>query len=143
MPADRLPGFTAFRCGHDGFAYNEAAFRHLLTIERHRARRSVRRLLLVLVTNRQPLPSGSMLTRRITSAVFEALGQCVREVDFVGWYREGAVPGAVLALNSGSPADVRQQVIDRVSRVLGVRLSPQEVTQLRVRVVSMGAETES
>ena len=143
MPADRVPGFTAFRCGHNGFAYNEAAFRHLLAIERHRARRSVRRLLLVLVTGRQSLPSGSTLTRRITSAIFEALGQCVREVDLVGWFQEGAVPGAVLALNSGSPADVRQQVIDRLSRGLAAHLSPQEVTQLRVRVVPMGAQRES
>jgi hypothetical protein len=143
MPADRDPGFTAYRCGHNGFAYNEAAFRHLLTIERHRARHSVRRLLLVLVTSRQPLPSGSLWTRRTTSAVFDALGQSVREVDFVGWYREGAVPGAVLALKHGSPAHVRQQVIDRVSRLLGVRLPAREATQLRVRVRSIGTDTES
>ena len=142
MPADRVPGFTAFRCGHNGFAYNEAAFRHLLAIERHRARRLVRPLLLVLVTGRSAL-SGSMLTRRITTAVFEALGQCVREVDFVGWYREGAVPAAVLALKGGSPADVRHKVTDRISRMLAVRLSPQESRQLRVRVVSMAAQTEN
>jgi hypothetical protein len=143
MPADRDPGFTVYRCGYNGFAYNEAAFRHLLTIERLRARRSVRRLLLVLVTSRQPLRSGSRLTRRITSAVFEALGQSVREVDFVGWYREGAVPGAVLALKHGSAAYVRQQVLDRVTHLLGVRLPAQEATQLRVRVRSIGADTES
>ena len=36
------------------------------------------------------------LTDATAAALFGGLGACVREVDFVGWYREGYVAGAVL-----------------------------------------------
>ena len=37
------------------------------------------------------------LTDATAAALFRGLGASVREVDFVGWYREGQVAAAVLA----------------------------------------------
>jgi hypothetical protein len=137
MALDVSPAYSAFECGTLGPAYNEVAFRHFLAIERQRAKRGRRELLLVLVNLTIDRRSRAPLGSRMSGQIFNVLGACVREVDFVGWHREGKVAGAVIALRLGAPADVQRLLAERVGNALRVQL-PAEQTQLRVRVVRLG-----
>ena len=140
MALDLSPAYSAFECGTLGLAYNEIAFRHFLDIERRRAERSRRALLLLLVHFKTIRMSRAPLGHEISSQVFKALGGCVREVDFVGWHREGKVAGAVVALGGGASADVQRLIAGRVGKALAAHLSKDQVTQLRVRIVRLCGE---
>lgn len=97
-------------------AYNEEAFRYLLEVERKRVERTS--LLLLVRAYRNPqlqLP----LTSAEAAAVFSALCLCIREVDFVGWFREHRIAGAVLSQGSSPasgnmPARMAERMAERV-----------------------------
>jgi hypothetical protein len=118
-------------------AYNEAAFRYFLAIEKTRAERSTRSLLLVLVKLRRPR-NHTGLNAHTSFAMFSALRACVREVDFVGWYRQDLVAGAVLTHTGTASRKVRHQLIARIVRVLTQKLRPDDTAGLEVRVVDVG-----
>jgi hypothetical protein len=64
----------------------------------------------------------------------------VREVDFIGWFRNQQVAGAVLAQGLEEPgAHASRRVVERVNRVLSERLPKSVATRLRVRVVRLGS----
>jgi len=123
-------------------AYNEAAFRHFLAVERSRAQRSQRFLYLVLVAIRKSPGRRAQLTNATADALFWGLGVSVREVDFVGWYREGQVAAAVLAQGMKvSDERVASVITDRVLFELKKRLSTAQSSNLRVRVVRLGGRS--
>lgn len=139
---DGPPDASVTRLDHadHGHAYNEDAFCYFLGVERRRAERSNRPLLLLLADLKEPAggtsaPIGSVLA----TALFAALGQCVRETDFVGWYREGRVVGAVLIQHSDTPeGDMSRSIIgQRVGRTLAGTLSRDIVDRLQVRVYQL------
>jgi hypothetical protein len=138
MALESLPAYSSFDCGTLGLAYNEVAFRHFLTIEQRRAERARRTLLLLLVNSKMGRLSRPPLEPRTSGQIFKVLGDCVREVDFVGWYREGKVAGAVVGLGTGAPADVQHRLKVRISKALTAQLPTDQLTQLRVRVVPLG-----
>jgi hypothetical protein len=78
-----------------GHAYNEAAFRYLLALERRRSERLGLPLLLLLVELESSPPWSSLLDRR-AARLFAALVGCARETDIIGWYRRDRVAGIVL-----------------------------------------------
>jgi len=135
MALESIPAHTAFLSGAAGVAYNEAAFRHFLGIERRRVERSERSLLLVLVSLRTSPGRIDTLPSDAAAALFAALGSTVREVDFVGWYREGRVAAAVMAQTTASPIDSRARVADRVAATL--RDTALADLPLRVRVATL------
>ena len=99
---DRVPKALALMgrlslWGRKGQIYSEEAFRHMLAIERKRARRSNRSLFLLLVRFKGNSGSGLEIPPALAALLFSGLGLCVREIDFVGWHREGRIAGAVLA----------------------------------------------
>jgi hypothetical protein len=125
--------------GREGDVYDEEAFQHFLSVERIRAQRSDRPLLLLLVGLR-----GSGANDRVPQSVlpglFSGLGLCVREIDFVGWYREGRLAGAVLAQGVDLPdREAAHRIVARVTSTLGERLRPSVAKRLRVRIVRIGA----
>lgn len=136
MALEQIPGYTGFRGGPAGPAYNEAAFQHFLAVDRRRAERTMRSLLLVLVTMREA-QGKSNLSPATAAALFAGLGECVREVDFVGWYREGRVAAAVLAQGIHSPVEARLRTTDRIAQALAKRLTVAQARDLRVRVVRL------
>jgi hypothetical protein len=140
VATEATPAYSAFRCGEQGFAYNEAAFKHFLGLERRRAHRSRRLLLLVLVKSRIRGRSRADLDPGSAALAFKAVGACVREVDFIGWYREGKVIGAVAPLSAGAAPDVARRLQARVDRMLKVEMGPEQVAGLRVRVVRLGGK---
>ena len=137
MNLESLPAYSDFPSGVDGRAYNEAAFRHFLAIERRRAEASMQSVLLVLVMVRRDSAANTDLPDDTAAAIFRGLGESVREVDFVGWFHEGRVAGAVLAQGMATTEKARQLMADRVVRTLRKRLPVSLSKKLRVRVVHL------
>ena len=140
MELDSAPAYSEFDCGPLGPAYNEVAFRHFLAIERRRAERARRALLLILVNLRMSPGPRPPLGPRLSARIFSVLGACVREVDLVGWHREGTVAGAVIGLGNNASADARRLLAERVGRALMGQLPGDHITRLRVRVVRLGGK---
>src|SRR5262245_3842050 len=78
--------------------YNQPAFRYFLNVERKRADRTRRSLLLVVIRARKHLRARPQLALAMGRAVLRLLSTCVRGVDLVGWYRDGLVAAALLPL---------------------------------------------
>ena len=87
---------VASRC--ESGAYNEEAFRHLLAIEAKRSEQSGRywQILLVYRTDAQGriVQMSSEFARNVIAASVHSF----RETDYVGWYRDGHIIGAVLTV---------------------------------------------
>jgi hypothetical protein len=121
-------------CPHQ--PYSEEAFRYFLGLERKRAERSGRSLLLLLVSLTPDGDGEKGIPDTIAVRLFPALSLCVRDVDFIGWYRHGRVAGAVLTQGADSPAlEASEQIERRVAGLLGRRLASPELARLQVRVL--------
>jgi hypothetical protein len=118
----RAPGLTSE-------VYEEPAFRHFLGLERRRAERRGRSLLLLLVD----LGHTAKPTATVEQTVFEVLGTCVRETDFLGWYDAGRVAGAVLVQGDAAPTPaVCRSIGKRVAGLLKNGLDPDLAPEVRV-----------
>jgi hypothetical protein len=136
MELQSNPGYTTFHGGVAGLAYNEAAFSHFLAIERRRAERSRRSILLVLVSAQSHAGRPAVLSQAAATDLFARLGASVREVDFVGWYREGRVAAAVLTQQGPVSSEIRDRVVNRVTSAVSIPALAAH-GRLRVRVVSL------
>lgn len=142
MMLESLPAYSEFASGPGSQAYNETTFRHFLAIERRRAECSMRSALLILVTIRRT-PKTAMLTDGTAAAIFRGLGDSIREVDFVGWFRQGRVAGAVLAQSTSTATDkARQLLADRVMRTLKQMVPADQSNLLSVRVIRLAPRNQ-
>src|SRR4029077_4872769 len=120
--------------GRLGQAYNEQAFRYFLQIERGRAARARRPVLMVLMELKK---SGepALIDPAVAAKVFDCLWCCLRETDVIGWYRQDRVAGAVLTHVEGECGPQVLNVIrQRVDEALCASLSTDVARQFRVRV---------
>jgi hypothetical protein len=121
-----------------GQAYNEEAFSYFLALERKRSERSGRPFLLLLieVVELMELRGSSVrVDSNIARKLFDALRPSLRETDFIGWYREGRVIGAVLTQPVRVPgADISRAIHQRIGESLQECLSPDVSSRLQVRV---------
>jgi hypothetical protein len=125
-------------------AYQEQAFRHFLTVERKRAERAGRSMLLLLVEFKAGRSGDSVIDPALASKLFAALTMCVREIDFIGWYRCDRVAGAVLTQGPEAPAqDVSQQIGDRVAEALAERLPMHVRRRLQVRILQLHSRVKN
>jgi hypothetical protein len=125
-------------------ALNEEAFRYFLTIERKRAERSGRSMLLLLVEFKSEREGDSRMDRLVSTKLFTGLAACVREIDFIGWYRTDRVAGAVLSQGSDTPAqDVAQQIGERVAQLLSERLPSHVRRRLQVRILQLHSKVKN
>ncbi len=119
--------------------YDQEAFRHMLAIERKRARFAKTTILFLSVRITDEAGSGVKISRTIARILFAGLGHCFREVDFVGWLRQGRVAGAVLAQGPVAPGDdVLPRIVERVSHLLSRRVPLAAAQRLDVRVIRLG-----
>jgi hypothetical protein len=127
---DRELGGFALRDGL-GHAYNEEAFQYFLEIERKRSELSNRPFLLMLVDFKKHPRIDSVMAEKL----FSVLSLCLRETDFLGWYREGRVAGAVLTQH-GEPGrdDLSDGVHQRIEEALREGLPRDLARQLQARV---------
>ena len=117
-------------------AYSEEAFRYFLEIERRRAEVSCRPLLLLLLDlKKQGSPDGYAIPAAVATKLFSSLTLCLRDTDFVGWYRDGRVAGAVLTQNAETTdTGIADLIAQRVTTALKDTL-PEEVSiRIQVRV---------
>jgi hypothetical protein len=120
--------------------YDQSAFRHFLALERRRAERRGRSLVLLLV-DMAPLPRGRRAAGTIEQTIFGILETCVRESDFLGWYTTARIAGAVLVQgDTPPPPDVCHAIGQRVTAMLKVRLPGDFGTE--VRVLTLAAKRE-
>ena len=133
------PGFIVID-GQAGRAYNEAAFRYFLDVERKRAEHARRQLLLVLINRRGTIMARPPLGKSTGPAVLDALTECTREVDVVGWYRDGYIAGALLHTAGIAEPATRQVLFARVMAALQQRLTS-DIARLQVRVIGVGGKS--
>ena len=125
--------------GRMSHVYSQEEFRRVLSIERKRAQRSCSSFLLFLVRLKRTSGSTIDIPPGIAAMLFSGLSLCLREVDFVGWHREGRVAGAVLAQGPVPPdVDVSPRIVERVTQILSRRLPAPDSTRLDVRVIRLG-----
>jgi hypothetical protein len=131
--ADPLDGFAVR--GFPGLVCNEQAFHYLLAIERRRSENTRRPFLLMLI-------EGDALAAGILGGgahwlerLFPIVCNAVRETDFVGWYRHGAVVGVTFT-QDGRPATTHGSGIvrDRIVEAFHSQLPSHLVPQLRLRL---------
>jgi len=119
--------------GRLGQAYNEQAFRYFLAIERKRSERSGHPFLLLLVDLKEQEGASASFDSMVANNLFSNLRLCLRETDFVGWYREERVAGAVLIeLGDRRPTEVSRLIGQRVSERLYERLPSGVARRLQV-----------
>jgi hypothetical protein len=76
----------------------------------------------------------------IAQKLFEGLSTCLRESDFIGWYRGERAAGAVLTQRvetAGVAAGIPRQMSDRISAALREGLPLEAAERLRVRVYQL------
>jgi hypothetical protein len=124
--------------GRMGQAYNEEAFRYFLTVERKRAASSRRSFLLLLVSIKKRSGVSRPIRPVVATSIFAGLWLGVREVDFIGWFREGRVAGAVLTQGADPIApDVSRRISQRLTETLRGRVPAHVARRLHVRVLQL------
>ena len=137
MAIESIPATSGFRVGSVGHAYNEAAFRYFLDADRKRVDRFERSIVLLLVSVRREPGRSVVLKEATASALVAGLAAGIREVDFVGWYREGRIAGAVLPQAPAAPRELRDVIAQRIVAILKKFLPAEDARHLHVRVVQL------
>jgi hypothetical protein len=121
-----------------GQAYNEEAFRYFLDIERRRAARARRPVVLLLMDVKEPSVPGADIDPLLAAKLFSGLLLCLRETDVIGWYHEDRIVGAVLnQLDSAPGPNVPLAIRQRVSGAIRTGLPLEIADRLRVRVYQL------
>jgi hypothetical protein len=129
------PSFGLVADDRSGQVYNQEAFRYFLDIERKRSESSERPFLLLLIDLKKQAAADAHLDAEVAAKLFAALAPALRETDFVGWYHEGRVAGAVLTQHAGpGVTDVPEVISQRIAKALGQHLPSAVARRLQVRV---------
>jgi hypothetical protein len=142
-PADRPTAADSCACGlvtGDAHAdvYNEEAFRYFLDIERKRSESSNRPFVLLLVDLTKQSMAPNEIDPPSAQTLLSAMALCVRETDFIGWYRTRSVVGAVLTQHADTAgAELQEAVSRRIAQVLDQRLPADLAQRVRVRVYQL------
>jgi hypothetical protein len=118
-----------------GQTYTEEVFRYFLRVERNRKARARRSVLLLLVSLQEGHGEKRAIPRAVANEIFSGLWLTVREVDFVGWFRQDRVAAAVLTQGDAlpSPEDCRR-IAQRITRGLLHRVPIDIAGRLDVQV---------
>ena len=124
-------------------AYSEEAFRYLLAIERKRGERSGRPFFLLLVDLKRHDGDVGMDVD-VATQVFSGLARALRDTDFIGWYREGRIVGAVLTqLTDFADSQIPRIVGQRIKNELFVHLPSGMADRLQTRVFQLPRSVRS
>jgi hypothetical protein len=127
-----------------GHNYNEKAFRYFLAVEKMRAVRARRSFLLLLVSLKGDPRSTHVIPPAVAAGIFSGLWSGVREADFVGWFRDGRVAGAVLTQGAQTVSgEVVAEIAQRINEILCQRVPPDVARRLQVRVLQLRTPQES
>ena len=116
-------------------AYNQEAFRYLLESESKRSERSGYFCQSVLVYWTDAQGRIGQMDSHVAKIVVAALFRSLRETDYIGWYCEGRIVGAVLTvLSQESMAQVSTYLQSRLLETLRAELGIEETSRLQIRV---------
>jgi hypothetical protein len=116
-------------------AYNQEAFRYLLESETKRSERSGYFCQILLVHRTDAQGAIVQMDSHIAKALMAALSRSLRETDYIGWYRDGYIVGAVLTVLVQEPmAQVASNPQKRLVEILRAELGVEETSCLQVRV---------
>ena len=116
-------------------AYNQEVFRYFLARESKRSERSGRFCLILLVYSTDEEERIVQMNSHVAKAVIEAASRSFRETDYIGWYRDGHIVGAVLTvLAQESMAQVSTHLQPRLVECLRAELGIEEFSRLQIRV---------
>ena len=115
--------------------YDQEAFRYLLESESKRSERSGRFCQILLVYWTDVEGRIVQMDSHVTKTVMAALPRGIRETDYIGWYHDGCIVGAVLTgLVQGSKGQVVSHLQKRLEEVLQSDLSIEKSRCLQIRV---------
>jgi|CXWL01.1.fsa_nt_gi hypothetical protein len=115
-------------------AYSQETFRYLLESESKRSERSCHFCQIFLMYQTDAQGRIVPMDSHVASIVMATLSWSLRETDYIGWYRDGRIVGAVLTvLKQESMAQVSCHLQKRLAEVLQLKLSIAESRRLQIR----------
>jgi lipopolysaccharide/colanic/teichoic acid biosynthesis glycosyltransferase len=114
----------------------EELFVGMLCLERKKAERSQKKLLLVLLDATDALQS--LRHREVRRGLVRAVDVARRETDIAGWYQEGAILGTIFTEMGDLDTFAVQTVVKKVRDALDNELSPEDVKRVHVSVHVFG-----
>ncbi|HEX7794650.1 MAG TPA: hypothetical protein VF456_09885 [Vicinamibacterales bacterium] len=118
--------------------YSEETFRYFLTAERRRVERSGRCFVLLLLQLQSRHHSRPRIPRIVAARIFSELRLCVREIDFIGWYRDRRVAAAILVCSSErDELTMLVAAANRIGTTLRERLPAPVARRLSLRVLQV------
>jgi len=116
-------------------AYNQDAFRYLLETESKRSERSGHFSRILLMYSTDAHGRIVLMDSHVAKAVMAASSRSLRETDYIGWYRDGHIVGAVLTvLVQETMAQVSTHLKPRLVEIIRAELGVEETSRLQIRV---------
>jgi hypothetical protein len=116
-------------------AYNEEGFRYLLKSESKRSERSGHFYQILLVYRCNAQGAIVQLDLEVAQVVIAAMCRCLRETDYVGWYRKELIVGGVLTVvGRDNLLDVSSRLQPRLLETLRAELGEEVSHWLRIQV---------
>lgn len=132
---DRLSRVNKVAGSTSGGLYNEVAFHYLLKSEFHRSQRSDFGHYVLLLSQGVPNGGKVAMSAQVVGAVVMVLSRCLRETDYIGWYREGRVVGGVLTtMGKESGSEQIDSLQTRIIDALRDELGSKDSSMLRIRI---------
>jgi hypothetical protein len=115
--------------------YGEPAFHYFLDIERARFIRSARPCVLLRVDMKDRHGQPTLLSQTLSQRLFLAIAQSLRETDFIGWYEDERVAGAVLTeIAEANHDESIRRTVDRIRRRFETSFPVAVSSRLDIRV---------
>ena len=116
-------------------AYNQEVFRYLLERELKRSERSGHFCRILLIHSTDAQGRIVLMDSHVAKAVITSSSRSLRETDYIGWYRDGHIVGAVLTgLVQETMAHVSMHMQPRLAEIIQAQLGVDEASCLQIRV---------
>jgi len=130
-PAKTLTPFQHFSRGPRYEFLSTDLFRRMLSLERKRAERS-RKLLLLMLVDAGKFPQINQ-KGKVLHKIVSALSSSTRETDITGWYDENSVLGVIFAeIDGADRSSILHAMRARVTVALRRNLDPELVNQIHI-----------
>ena len=122
-------------------SHSEAAFHYFLDIECARAVRSTRRSVLLRVDLKDADGASCWMSDATSERLCLALAESLRETDFIGWYEDQRVAGAVLTeVTEEHQNDSVRRAVNRLRRCFDTHFPVAMSSRLDIRVTMIQDE---
>ena len=118
----------------------EELFVGMLCLERKKAERSQKKLLLVLLDATDAFQGPRH--REVRSGLVRAVDSARRETDIAGWYQENRILGTVFTEIGDLDAAAVETVVGKVRDALSAELSPEDVKRVHMSVHIFGSSDQ-